>query len=775
MNDLHNRLLKNPLYKKWHAEPHNELGHWGVFVLIALFATSHILGQINVGDIDLTASVGSASLSGADERSDLATLNRELLNGAREHATAVNEHKPEVLARVTALAQKRKQLLADAMEHNPSAVLNAAISEQLQRDLPPGIAALLERSVALEGELEVIHIHYGKTIESSTSEDFYNLTDAASGKKYRLRFAGELPSAVTGAKLKLKGVALGDEVAVNTTDSTNFEVLSTASLTAPTTLKKVAVIMLNFQDNTATPWSADQVRQSFFTNSNSASAYYTETSFGKWAFTGKNRSDGDVFGWYTVPYSASVCNYSAWSSSANTQAQAAGFDPSGYSNVVYVFPGASCGWIGLAYVGGPISYLNNTISGLAPTHELGHNYGLQHANTYSCTENGARVSISGSCTSSEYADPFDTMGNISRSHLNAYSKGRTGTNFYDAGGSVTVAYPASTLTTETYTITPLEMASPGIKALRIPRDPSSVSNRTFYYLEFRQPSAMDAFSPSSPVVNGVSIRLAYDYNLGVYSQLIDATPETGNFSDSALPVGRTFTDAAKGISVKTLSVSPSGATVEVTLTPAPCTRANPSLGFNGGYSGYPGQTFAATLTIKNNDSFSCSASTFTVTPTLPAGWVQTPLSFTETLSAGSSVTRTLNITSALTSTPGSYTLSERAVNTVNAALTGTASFPYLILAPDSTAPQVKITKPLTGTKVGKGKVQVSATASDASDISKIVLMLDGAALATCTNKTSCSSNVSANSLSSGTHTITAVATDKSSQLNSSSASVVITK
>lgn len=49
----------------------------------------------------------------------------------------------------------------------------------------------------------------------------------------------------------------------------------------------------------------------------------------------------------------------------------------------------------------------------------------------------------------------------------------------------------------------------------------------------------------------------------VGSYLLDLTPATDEFVDAPLPVGQTFADAANGITVRTLAVSPEGVTVEV--------------------------------------------------------------------------------------------------------------------------------------------------------------------------------------------------------------------
>jgi chitodextrinase len=88
----------------------------------------------------------------------------------------------------------------------------------------------------------------------------------------------------------------------------------------------------------------------------------------------------------------------------------------------------------------------------------------------------------------------------------------------------------------------------------------------YLYLEFRQPSgAYDAFGASDPAVNGVIVRLAPDLNVRTQSLLLDTTPSTSSFADAPLAAGMTFTDGVTGISITTVSVSSTGATVQVSF------------------------------------------------------------------------------------------------------------------------------------------------------------------------------------------------------------------
>jgi chitodextrinase len=325
---------------------------------------------------------------------------------------------------------------------------------------------------------------------------------------------------------------------------------------AAVTQKRVAVLLINFSNDTRTPWTAAQVRTVAFDDpSQSVATYFRQSTWGQIEMS------GDVFGWYTLPDTNTSCSYSAWGTSANAAAAAAGVDLNQYQHVVYAFPSTSaCGWAGLAYMPGRYSWLNNAGTSLrVMAHELAHNFGTHHASTMTCTEGGARVplTVSGSCSSSEYGDPYSVMGSSSRYTPTNVSRGNFG-----------VLQPANTLTVTTsgdYLLKPIDPYEPsGVQSLRVRRTTS-----TYLTMEFRQSdgSYFATYSASDPVANGVSVRVAYDYTTRSQTQLVDTTPATTSFDDAPLAVGQTLVDPLTGVSLTTLSVGPGGAVVRVSFAP----------------------------------------------------------------------------------------------------------------------------------------------------------------------------------------------------------------
>lgn len=265
---------------------------------------------------------------------------------------------------------------------------------------------------------------------------------------------------------------------------------------------------------------------------------------------------GDVFGYFTLAIDTSSCTTGAWGRAARDAATAAGIDLSAYTNVVYAFPRQSaCWWGGFANLPGRNSWVNGSLSLYVASHELGHNFGLNHASSLTCTSGGVPVAYSDNCARDEYGDPFDVMGRQGHRRVD---------NFHLWQLGLLSAADVETVTgSGTYHVAPAELASGSPRIVRVPR-PSG----DWYYLEFRQPYGLfDDFSPDAAVVNGVSIRIAPGVGSLGRSKLIDTTPQTPGFDDSALGVGRLFADNMNEIYVVTKAISATGATVLIHVGP----------------------------------------------------------------------------------------------------------------------------------------------------------------------------------------------------------------
>ena len=328
--------------------------------------------------------------------------------------------------------------------------------------------------------------------------------------------------------------------------------------------KSVAVVMFNFSDLRTTPFTKAQVQDALTTGSGSVKAFYEEESKGGLTIS------GSVFGWYQIAATTANCDWSTWHTQAWNAATAAGVNLSAYTNVMFVFPNTSaCGWAGLGYVPGPYTYINGTLSVQVMTHELGHNFGLAHANAANCVVNGTRVMIAAtsSCTTVGYADPFSTMGNNALRHNHASHLGELG---WLSASEKVVGVPGNT-----YTITPY-FGPAGVKLVRVPRGDGS-----FFDLDIRMTyGVFDTFTSGAAATTGVTIRLGYGTASPTTNPqatlLLDSTPGTSDLKDAPLAVGRTMTDPVSKISITAMSVSSAGIVVRVREGIAPGAVASPS-------------------------------------------------------------------------------------------------------------------------------------------------------------------------------------------------------
>ena len=123
-----------------------------------------------------------------------------------------------------------------------------------------------------------------------------------------------------------------------------------------------------------------------------------------------------------------------------------------------MFPDADCPWSGATYAG--VVFLDGELTPYLIEHELGHAFGLPHANATNCFKH--------SCVTLEYGDPYDTMGRGS-GDFSAFAKVRLGwiTRVTRVAGN------------GTYVVAALEHASASSQALVV------TTAQDLYWIEYR--------------------------------------------------------------------------------------------------------------------------------------------------------------------------------------------------------------------------------------------------------------------------------------------------
>ena len=574
-----------------------------------------------------------------------------LLDLANRHNAAPAAQQAALLAQLVSAAHQRFDALTTLAAVDPAEVLRVALPANVLASLPPQAIPFLERPADEAGDLEVIHVDH-----VNTADDYYIQTLVTTRGRFPLYIAGDAGAFATGDKAHVRGVWLGNALVAA---SENIAVAKASALPNTFGAQRTLVIMVNFSDAPTQPYTAADARNVVF---GTTSNYDYEASYQQTTVA------GDVAGWFTIASTTATCDYNTIASQARTAATSAGFVLSNYNRYVYVFPSNSCGWWGLGTVGGNPSHAwvqaryGFTLGVVG--HEMGHNLGLWHSHSMDC---GTSALAASGCTTSDYGDSFDLMGGNRTAHYNAFQKERLGWLNYG------VSPPLTTVPTNpgtyTYTISPLEDArNTASRALKIPRGTACAASSEFFYVEARQARGFDAFlAGNANVLGGVLIHKAG--TSGDTSYLLDMTPETSSWTDAALVAGRSWTDPVSGVTIAPVSVTSTGAQVNVTYPPASCTRAAPSVSVTptGTVWTSAGASVNYSVSVTNRDSCGCAATTYDVSGGVPAGWSSTSAR-TSSVAPGATTATSIAITTSSAATAAFYNVALRAANSAAATM-----------------------------------------------------------------------------------------------------------
>ena len=299
-------------------------------------------------------------------------------------------------------------------------------------------------------------------------------------------------------------------------------------------VKTLLYIRANFPDNLTEPISEAEAYDAM----DGVNAFYAEQSYDLTSLTTM------VTPLVTLPQTK------AWYSTAGTgqlltdareAARLAGFNTVNYDRDIVAFtsvPGYDFG--GLAFVHGKGVWLQSTGVGVT-SHELGHNYGLWHANSWDV---GFTASVIGPGTNSEYGNVFDTMGRASagNNQFNATHK-----NVLDWIPDQAVHQVVSNGVYRVYAFDTPARQEGRFYAAKVRKD-----FRRDYWLEYRQ-----KFKTNPWLQNGFLLNWAPWPESNGGTSLLDTTPGTPTNDeskrDAAITVGRTFSDESAGVHLTTLA------------------------------------------------------------------------------------------------------------------------------------------------------------------------------------------------------------------------------
>ncbi|BCU79179.1 autotransporter-associated beta strand repeat-containing protein [Luteolibacter sp. LG18] len=229
-------------------------------------------------------------------------------------------------------------------------------------------------------------------------------------------------------------------------------------------------------------------------------------------------------------------------SDALAAATTAGYTPGNYSFVMVCMDNGTPGFTfaGLGTVGGNKTWLRaegTTYAAQVATHELGHNLGLNHAQSY--VVSGSNPIASGG-TTSEYGDPYNTMGNGDvyspyNARYKLYLNWLTGSDITTVTTSGIYRVAAHDKSTAT-----------GIRGLKVARTASQD-----YCLDYMTERSGTQATYND---NGVQVRWGPTGTGNGKTQILDMTSGSANgLTDAPLAVGRTFVDAPNKVYLTTLA------------------------------------------------------------------------------------------------------------------------------------------------------------------------------------------------------------------------------
>lgn len=246
--------------------------------------------------------------------------------------------------------------------------------------------------------------------------------------------------------------------------------------------QRILVVLLTWGPQ---PFTREEVQQAVFQE---LDARYRSMSYGKVSLT------GDVTPWLQAFPGPAGCNLPPVRAAGTAAARAAGFDPAKYDRIVYVHPNAGCPWSGVTQAADV--FMNGTIAPRFVTHELGHSFGLGHANLTDCKRHG--------CGALEYGDPYDTMG--------------SGFGDFSAQGKYELGWLtrlSRVRRTGTYTLAAMERPSQRPQALVV------TTANDQYWIELRSAAARDDDGRQT-AGRGVILR-------------VSASPDRDDFASSGIP------------------------------------------------------------------------------------------------------------------------------------------------------------------------------------------------------------------------------------------------
>ena len=332
------------------------------------------------------------------------------------------------------------------------------------------------------------------------------------------------PAGACGSTVQLTGWRVGETAVVTSAVAVKPNAGALPGSCSPVGNQRVAVVLV-YGDGGAPPSvpASDVGDLVFGSRPDSLKQQLLRASYNRMTMSGQ------VSGWYKLPRKY-TCDETSILHDDAIAAATKDIDFTQYNRVIfYLHPtvrtGGNCVWAGLGTVGCSFSPATNpaqqhsriwawtNTTGMplrnVTAHEFGHNLGLYHARSVQfpkATLEPDRVRA----FYTEYGDPYSFMGVDGLNGFSAYHKAGLGWLTQDSEYKI-VEQAGS------FTLTPIQSAAPGVKAIRIRRGPGLDQ---WIWLEYQGPG-IEYLNTTPPTTRATYARTIIRYE----------TPETGAFSE----------------------------------------------------------------------------------------------------------------------------------------------------------------------------------------------------------------------------------------------------
>ncbi len=135
------------------------------------------------------------------------SLTQTLLALQARYQSADAAERAQLEGELLAVAATRQQVLTGLVEADPAAVLRVAVPAGLRASMPAEVQVYIEEEVSVEGVLEILH-------EDRYSGSRYLYFLEAGGQRFSLHFAADQPALLSGTRVRVKGVRVGQALAL---------------------------------------------------------------------------------------------------------------------------------------------------------------------------------------------------------------------------------------------------------------------------------------------------------------------------------------------------------------------------------------------------------------------------------------------------------------------------------------------------------------------------------------------------------------------------------